>query len=278
MAAYLPSNYQRFPGSIGSFGSLAIGAPVNPLTFAFGGQGGGGGGGGGGIQITPTLQSGQQNILSQGSALLSQLMGGSGGYNPFLPLSAADTSNWWNQYMRPSAEQQFQERTLPATREAYVGPGTYWGGARADAEARARQGFENEQSQQIGNYFMQSKQLANQALLPFALGLLNANTGIATGQQQQQGGVGGGLGEFLMQLLRGQQQPQQRQAQPQMQTQGGYEPVIDYSQRINDSLGSGLFDFDTPYNFTPSYDYSSPSGLFNIPDNLLDTYPDLSGF
>lgn len=162
------------------------------------------GGAGGGAGMINTLQPGQQGILNSGSNFINSLFGGQGGWNPFMPMSPQGTADWWNQFMRPAAESQFTQKTLPAVKEAYVGPGTYWSGARANAESGARQDFENQQSQQIGSYFQHSRDVANQSLLPFALGLLNANTGIATGQQQQQGAGGlGGLGEYLMQLLKG---------------------------------------------------------------------------
>lgn len=43
---------------------------------------------------------------------------------------------------RPAAERILQEEILPGVREAFRGPGTYWGGVRAKEEERARRAFE----------------------------------------------------------------------------------------------------------------------------------------
>lgn len=163
---------------------------------------------GGGMNFVNTMTPGQESVLGQGSSLLTTLLCAQGGNNPFLPLSPQATADWYNQFMRPVAETQFNRTTMPRVQEAYVGPGTYWSGARANAQSQAQADFDNQQMQNIGNIYQQNRQMANQALLPFAAQLLGANTGIVYGQQGQQSGGMGGLGDLLRQLMQKQMQPQ----------------------------------------------------------------------
>jgi hypothetical protein len=43
----------------------------------------------------------------------------------------------YNEYLAPALNRAFKETTLPGVKEAYAGPGTYWGSERAKAEGRA---------------------------------------------------------------------------------------------------------------------------------------------
>ena len=66
---------------------------------------------------------------------------------------------------------QFQEVTLPRVKEAYGGSGSYWGGARAKAETRAGESFEEQLAAQRAQVLMGQQQGATQNLLS-AIGML----------------------------------------------------------------------------------------------------------
>lgn len=59
---------------------------------------------------------------------------------------------------RTAATRTFEEETMPGIREAYRGPGTYWGGVRAKAEERARTGFEVEMAAREGEARLWARQ------------------------------------------------------------------------------------------------------------------------
>lgn len=227
------------------------------------------------LQTTPLLNNmsylntqtpGQEALLTQGSGLLNQLLGLQGGDNPFMPLTPQGTADWYNQRMRPIQESAFRQNVMPRVQEAYVGPGTYWSGARAAAQSRAEQDFENQQQQNIGNMYMQNRTLANQALLPFAAQLLGANTGLVYGQQKQDSGGFGGLGDLLNKLMQKKLQAQQPQIQPQMAQpdllsgMGGLFEEVPYQFGPQPEMGPL---FASPYEAQP-LGIAGPGGLFDF--------------
>jgi len=187
------------------------------------GSGGFGGMGDAAIGYANTLTPEQQSILGGGSSLISKLFGqNAGGYSAFNALTPQQAQSFYQQYFNPAEQAKFQNETLPSVREAFVGPGTYWSGARAQAEANAQQNFANAQNQNVGNLYLQSQQQALQSLLPFALGLGNMETGTTYGRGAQGGGGGqnAGMNELIKMLL-GNFQKKQGAQQGQQQGQGG---------------------------------------------------------
>lgn len=185
------------PATQGGGATVAPGAGTSGFG-GFGGAGALGGGGGGGtpnrIRTVNTLTPTQQRLLDVGGGQVSNLLA-SGVLNPMSP---GKTESFYDKYFRPSAEARFQNEVMPQIAESFVGPGTYWGGARAGAEADASLGFENQQMQNIGQLYQQNLQ-RGMGFLPFGLGMAGLNTGITYGQQGTAGA--GGMGGILQQLL-----------------------------------------------------------------------------
>ena len=164
------------------------------------------------IGIMPTLTPEQQAILGGGGAMMASLFGGYGpgaggqpalqqveeqfgggqipvggaaagpsAYHPFAPFSPEQAGQLYQQAFGPAEERYMEVEVLPGVREAYVGPGAYWSGARAAAESRARERAGEQRASRIGQMWLAERQAARQALLPFALGLAGLETGIAYG-------------------------------------------------------------------------------------------------
>ena len=100
-----------------------------------------------GEMLTAPMSEYEQQALDMLSALAGQLGGMVSphetpyGQQVGSALSSLLSGEFPEEYFKTSieapAQKRLEEVTLPATREAYVGPGTFWGGERAEAERRA---------------------------------------------------------------------------------------------------------------------------------------------
>lgn len=83
----------------------------------------------------------------------------------------------------------FEQETLPGIGEAFVGPGTYWGTARAGAEVSGREKMEEDVAAKRAELAYQTQQQALQAALAY-LGIPL----MAAYQPYEEGGAGGVAG------------------------------------------------------------------------------------
>jgi len=83
----------------------------------------------------------------------------------------------------------FEQETLPGIGEAFVGPGTYWGTARAGAEVRGREKMEEDVAARRAELAYQTQQQALAAALAY-LGIPL----MAAYQPYEEGGAGGPVG------------------------------------------------------------------------------------
>lgn len=61
--------------------------------------------------------------------------------DPTTQINPETTENFFRKSIYDPSLRDFREDVLPGIEEAYVGPGTYWGSARADAVREASEGF-----------------------------------------------------------------------------------------------------------------------------------------
>ena len=78
-----------------------------------------------------------------------------------------DTIAYWNKYMRPEQERLWSEEIQPTIREAYVGPGTFYGTPRVNTEVTAKTNLESKGLEDLGNKIFSERDSAR-GLLPAA--------------------------------------------------------------------------------------------------------------
>lgn len=91
-------------------------------------------------------------------------------------MSPGATTDWYQQYIAPEEKRIFDEQILPGIKEAYVGPGTYWGSPRAGAEASAVQEFGTGQMSRIGEAIMSERESAR-GMLPYLGSMMELEEG-----------------------------------------------------------------------------------------------------
>ena len=92
----------------------------------------------------------------------------------------------------------FEQETLPAIGESFVGPGTYWGTARAGEEVKGRERMEEDITARRAELAYQTQQQALQAALAY-LGIpLMAAYQPYDGGGGTSAGAGGGLPQYGM--------------------------------------------------------------------------------
>ena len=167
--------------------------------------GGGVGGEEGGIQKTSTLSPEQQELIKKLAPYLQERIGqglpgytgefvaplseyeqmglgqlgkyltgpsalteyGLGQYKEALAgLSPEQTEEWYSKYIAPQEKKYWEEEVIPGVREAYVGPGTFWGTPRAEAEAGSWETFGTQQLGRIGEAIM-SERAGARGMLPY---------------------------------------------------------------------------------------------------------------
>lgn len=84
--------------------------------------------------------------------------------NALAGMSPEQTIDWYNTYIAPEERRIFNQQTLPGIKEAYVGPGTFWGTPRAEAESTAGQAFGTGQMSRIGSAIMSERESARNML------------------------------------------------------------------------------------------------------------------
>jgi hypothetical protein len=133
-------------------------------------------------KIIPTMTRGQQKLQADAgnrimSLLQRDIQGLDGVRTALQGLLRGDVSdavgnraNALADMIQTPAITAFEELELPRLREAYGGGGSYWGGARAHAEARARRDFMQGLEAQRGQIGLQVGQESMQGVLQ-ALGM-----------------------------------------------------------------------------------------------------------
>jgi len=105
----------------------------------------------------------------------------------------------------------FTQETLPGIKEAFVGPGTYWGTARAGAEVKGRENMEGDIAGKRAELAYQTQLQALQAALAYlGLPLMAAYQPFEEGGEGAAGGSGGGWGSAILRALT---QPKPKPAQ-----------------------------------------------------------------
>lgn len=102
----------------------------------------------------PTPDELDQQTLGQVKDTLGQLLSG----QPSTNINPQATQNFFNTNIKQPMQQQFTEEILPQVSEQFEGAGTYWGGARADAESKATQDFSNSLARELANLQYQDEQ------------------------------------------------------------------------------------------------------------------------
>ena len=93
----------------------------------------------------------------------------------------------------------FEQETLPGIKEAFVGPGTYWGTARAGAEVKGRERMEEDVAGKRAELAYQTQLQALQAALAYlGLDLMAAYQPYEEGEG---GAAGGGWGSAILRAL-----------------------------------------------------------------------------
>ena len=156
-------------------------------------------GGEGPVTMEPSLDPGQtalatqlQNMLSGVQSpqdFLSGISSFVGGQSPFAGPGGSDILAAIQKAMKGGIDEgafqagiatpmrkEWQEYGAPAAREEFVGPGTYWGTARAQAVEHGRESVEGRISEQRGQMVQQAMQDALQAALGYG-GLISQNLG-----------------------------------------------------------------------------------------------------
>lgn len=108
---------------------------------------------------TQAQQTAQQQLTNAfsgegelGSAMRDIMSG-----RPTSQISPEQTQRYFEETVqRPMMEQQEQRQA--ETADQFAGPGTYWGGARADAQRETAQDFQNQMSQQLADMQYQDQQ------------------------------------------------------------------------------------------------------------------------
>ena len=103
------------------------------------------------------LQGGVSPLYTQGSNVLSELI--KSGSTP------EDAVAWYQKYMAPENKRIFTQETLPGINEAHVGPGTFWGTPRAEAQRKAWETFGTQEMARTGEAIRQQQAMAA-GLLP----------------------------------------------------------------------------------------------------------------
>jgi hypothetical protein len=81
-------------------------------------------------------------------------------------LSGEFPEEYFRTAIEAPAQKRLEEVTLPGVREAYVGPGTFWGGERAEAERRAGTDVDMMLAAVRGDLGYQARQMALDTLAP----------------------------------------------------------------------------------------------------------------
>lgn len=81
-------------------------------------------------------------------------------------LSGEFPEEYFRTAIEAPAQKRLEEVTLPGVREAYVGPGTFWGGERAEAERRAGTDVDMMLAAVRGELGYQARQMALETLAP----------------------------------------------------------------------------------------------------------------
>jgi len=82
-----------------------------------------------------------------------------------LPQGVVNRADQISSALEAPERTQFNESTLPKVREAYGGGGSYWGGARAKAEATASRDFEQALNAQRAQILLGMQQQGTQNIL-----------------------------------------------------------------------------------------------------------------
>ena len=118
--------------------------------------------------MTPMQQQSMSQMgqyMSSQTPLSGEVEGAFGDY--LAGTKPEEMIDFYNQYLLPSQQRQFSEKTLPGIKESWVGPtgeGGYWGSGRATAEGRAHEVHGEQVATGRGKAVMAGREQGLQAL------------------------------------------------------------------------------------------------------------------